>query len=69
MRYLNSGHNVPRTIKTSERIFKVETVNDEKVLCNVATAQMLLKDGVIKNLWHLWDFEWKRFGKNDLKQM
>jgi hypothetical protein len=60
---------VPTTISTSERIFKVETFDDEKLLCNVDTAKKLLKEGLIKNLWHLWDFKWKRFGKIDLKQM
>lgn len=58
-----------KTIKTDERIFKIETFDNEKFLCNVETAKETLDKREIKNLWHLWDFEWKRFGKDDLKQM
>ena len=59
----------PKTIKTNERIFKIETFDGEVFLCNVKTAKETLNKGEIKNLWHLWNFEWKRFGKDDLKQM
>jgi hypothetical protein len=48
---------IPTTINTNERIFKIET------------AKELLNKGEIKNLWHLWNFEFKRFAKIDLKQM
>lgn len=66
---LYSGKEIPAQINTNERIFKIETFNNETVLCNVNTAKELLKEGEIKTLWHLWKFEWKRFGKLDLKQM
>ena len=69
MQILYSGFNIPRELKTTERIFKIETFDNEMLLCNVSTAKELLKEGLIKNLWHLWDFNWKRFGKDDLKQM
>ena len=60
---------IPTTINTNERIFKIETFENEMLLCNVATAKELLNKGEIKNLWHLWNFEFKRFAKIDLKQM
>jgi len=60
---------IPTTINTNERIFKIETFDNEMLLCNVKTAKELLNKGEIKNLWHLWNFEFKRFGKIDLKQM
>lgn len=56
----------PTTINTIERIFKVETHENETYLCNINTAPPL-RD--IKNLWHLWNFEWDRFSKKDLKDM
>lgn len=57
------------TIKTDERIFKILTFDNDFILCNVDKAKQLLKDGQIKDLWHLWNFEFKRFGKLDLKNM
>lgn len=60
---------IPTTINTNERIFKITTFDGETFLCNVKTAKEYLKDGNIKHLWHLWNFEFKRFGKLDLKQM
>lgn len=69
MRTLNSGYNIPRELTTTERIFKIETFDNEMLLCNVSTAKGLLKEGLIKNLWHLWNFEFKRFSKLDLKEM
>jgi hypothetical protein len=60
---------IPKTINTNERIFKIETFDNDTFLCNVATAKEILNKGEIKKLWHLWNFEFKRFGKDDLKQM
>ena len=60
---------IPKTIKTDERIFKIVTFDGETYLCNVRDAQRALKEGIIKDLFHLWDFEFKRFGKIDLKNM
>ena len=59
----------PTTINKNERIFKIETFDNEMLLCNVETEKELLSKSEIKNLWHLWDFEFKRFAKIDLKQM
>ena len=69
MRKLYNGKEIPTEINTEERIFKIETFDNETVLCNVKTAKELLQDGQIKTLWHLWNYEFKRFGKLDLKQM
>ena len=60
---------IPTTINTNERIFKIETFENETLLCNVETAKELLNKGEIKNLWHLWNFQFKRFGMIDLKQL
>ena len=60
---------IPTTINTNERIFKIETFDNEMLLCNIVTAKELLNKGDIKNLWHLWNFQFKRFSKIDLKQM
>jgi hypothetical protein len=60
---------IPTTINTNERIFKIETFDNDTFLCNVDTAKEYLKAQNIKHLWHLWNFEFKRFGKDDLKQM
>lgn len=57
------------TINTNERIFKIETFDNDTFLCNVKVAKEYLSEGEIKNLWHLWDFKFKRFLKIDLKQM
>ena len=59
----------PTTINTNERIFKIETFDGDIFLCNVETAKESLNKSEIKNLWHLWNFEFKRFGKIDLKEM
>ena len=69
MQTLYSGFKIPTTINTEERVFKIETFDNEMLLCNTKTAKELLKEGLIKNLWHLWNFKFKRFTKNDLKQM
>lgn len=69
MQKLYSGKEIPTQINIDERIFKIETFDNETVLCNLNTAKELLKEGEIKTLWYLWNFEWKRFSKLDLKQM
>lgn len=59
----------PKTIKTTERIFKIKTFDDETFLCNVDVAKKYLQIDNIKKLWHLWNFEFERFGKDQLKNM
>ena len=60
---------IPTTINTDERIFKIETFDNDTFLCNVKTAKEYLNEGAIKNLWHFWNFEFKRYAKIDLKLM
>ena len=60
---------IPTTIKTDERIFKIETFEDETFLCNIETAKEYLEKGEIKKLWHLWNFKFEVFHKIHLKNM
>lgn len=60
---------IPTTINTDERIFKIETFEDETFLCNTKTAKEYLERGEIKKLWNLWNFEFKVYGKGTLKEM
>lgn len=60
---------IPKIINTDERIFKVLTYDNDYILCNVATAKELLENAMIKKIWHLWNYEFKVFGKDKLKQM
>ena len=69
MRKLYSGTEVPTTINTEERIFKVITFNNDVVLCNVKTAKELLEKQEIKSLQHYWNNRFQMFSKLDLKQM
>lgn len=59
----------PKTIKTTERIFKITTFDDDTFLCNIDVAKKYLHIDNIKKLWHLWNFEFERFGKDQLKNM
>lgn len=60
---------IPTTINTNERIFKILTYDNDFILCNLSTAKELLKKDMIKKLWHLWNYEFKVYSKNELKQM
>ena len=60
---------IPTTINTNERIFKIETFEDETFLCNTKTAKEYLEKGEIKKLWHLWNFNFEVFHKIHLKNM
>lgn len=60
---------IPTTINTDERIFKVLTYDNDYILCNLSTAKELLKNDMIQKLWHLWNYEFKPYGKDKLKQM
>lgn len=58
----------PKTIKTNTRIFKIITIEDDLILCNLNHIKLKnLQD--IKHLWHFWNGKFERFGKIDLKQM
>ena len=59
----------PTTINTNERIFKIVTFDGDTFLCNLKDAQRELKEGNIKDLFPLWNYEFKRFGKIELKNM
>ncbi len=69
MKTTYSGIEIPQTINTNERIFKIITFDGETILCNVETAKKLLENQEIKHLFHFWNGEFKKFGKKDLKEM
>lgn len=69
MKKLYSGTEVPTTINTEERIFRVVTFDDEVILCNLKTAKELLEKQEIKSLQHYWNNRFQAFSKLDLKQM
>lgn len=58
----------PKSIKTTERIFKIISFDGELILCNLHHIKINDLEQ-IKDLWHLWGGEFKRFGKIDLKEM
>lgn len=60
---------IPKIINTEERIFKVLTYDNDYMLCNLSTAKELLDNAMIKKLWHLWNYDFKVYSKNELKQM
>lgn len=58
----------PTTVKTFSRIFKITNFDGDTFLCNLDHLKVEnLKD--IKYLWHLWNFKFERFGKDQLKSM
>ena len=69
MRTLYDGTKVETTIKTDEKVFKILTFDSDWVLCNIKDAQMLLSKGLIKEVYLLWDFVFKRYSKIDLKNI
>lgn len=67
LKTLYDGTQVPATINIDERIFQVFTYDGEIILCNLATAQMLLPQCEI--LKHYWNGRLEVFDKRELKIM
>lgn len=68
-RQLYSGTRIPIAINTDERIFQIETYNAEIILCNLETAQLLIKNQECKRIKHYWDFLFKTIGKKEVLEM
>lgn len=66
---LFDGTVIPSTINTDERIFQIETWDNETVLCNLQTAQMLINTDNCKRLKHYWDYRFVTIGKREVKEM
>ena len=65
---LSSVFVAPKTIKTTERIFKILTVEGDLHLCNVEHLKIehLL---TIKRVWHLWNLKFERLTKPQLENI
>jgi len=66
---LYSNIHIPVSINTDERIFELETYDNEIVLCNLSTAQMLINSDVCKGIKHYWNNKFTRIGKDEVKEM
>lgn len=66
---LFDGTIIPATINTDERIFKIETYDGETVLCNLQTAQMLIKTDNCKRIKHYWNNRFENISKLEVKEM
>lgn len=69
MKTLYNGTKIKETINTNERIFLIETFDNETVLCNLKDTYKLVKSGNCKVLKHFWDYKFVSFGKQDLISM
>lgn len=66
---LYSGTIIHTTISTAERIFQIETNDNETILCNLATAQLLIKQQECRRIKHYWNFKFETIGKKEVLDM
>lgn len=66
---LFSGTKVPVSIRTDERIFEILTYDDEYVLCNIETAQLLICRQECKGIKHYWNHKFQGISKKEVKEM
>jgi len=69
MKKLYSGTRIPEIIRTNERIFQIETYDNEIVLCNLRMAQMLINLAECKRIKHYWNNKFEPIGKDEVKGM
>lgn len=69
MRKLYNGRLVPTIIDTTQRIFEVITYDGDIFLCNVETAQEVIKEGECMKVRHLWNNNFKSIGKNEVLEI
>jgi len=60
---------IPSVISINERIFQIETYDNETVLCNLKTAQMLINKDLCKRIKHYWNHKFTTIGKLEVKEM
>jgi hypothetical protein len=60
---------IPDTISIRERIFRIETFDQETVLCNLAAAQMLIKTNNCKRIKHYCNNKFETISKLEVKEM
>lgn len=68
-RQLFSGTRIPVAINTNERIFQIETFDNETILCNLETAQQLIANNECKLIKHYWNYKFVAIGKKEVKEM
>jgi hypothetical protein len=66
---LYSGIIIDSFIDTNQRIFQVETYDNETVLCNLKDAQTIIIQDVCKSIRHYWNNKFERIGKKEVKEM
>lgn len=66
---LFDGTVIPATISTNERIFQIETFDQETVLCNLAIAQELITKQLCKRIKHYWNHKFATIGKKEVLEM
>lgn len=69
MKKLYNGRLVPTMIDTTQRIFQLVTYDGDIFLCNVETAQEVIKAGECANVRHLWNNNFNSIGKNEVLQI
>jgi hypothetical protein len=66
---LYSGIEIPVSIRTDERIFQIETFENETILCNTAVAKELISKQVCKKAKHYWNYKFSTIGKDEILEM
>lgn len=68
-RSLYSGIVIDCNIDTTQRIFQIETYDNEIILCNLKDAQAIITQDVCKSIKHYWNDKFSRIGKKEVKEM
>lgn len=66
---LFNGRQIPASIRTDERIFQIETYDNDHVLCNLETAKELIINDECKRIKHYWDYKFQTISKLEVKEM
>jgi hypothetical protein len=69
MKTLYSGIPIKTTIDTTQRIFQIETFDNETVLCNLLDAKHLINKQVCKRIKHYWNHKFSIIGKREVLEM
>lgn len=66
---LFDGTEVPTTISIQERIYQLESYDNEKFLCNLKFAQDFIKKGKCLGAKHFWNHELKVVSKDTVLKL